>query len=92
MKRKAHHRVRSTDACAPTLEGCWAYSPAFNDWNYIIWVEPGTFHVMDEAGTERRHRAPIEIEAVAPVPVPGTTPDNYIERLAYHRAVAGWSY
>lgn len=92
MRRNAHHRVRSTDACAPTLEGCWVYSPHHNDWNYILLVEPGTYHVMDEQGGEHRHRAPLEIEAISPIPLPGVTPDNYVHACGYARATAGWSY
>ena len=92
MRLGSHHTVRTTDAVATTLEGCWAYSPHFNDWEYILWVEPGAFHVLDIFGREHTHSHPFEIEALSPLPVEGTTNENYIERLRYHRAEAGWNY
>ena len=92
MRRNSHHMVRSTDAVAPTLEGCWAYSPILHEWQYVLWVEPGALHCMNTFGQEYVTHSPLEIEALAPYKVEGTNPDNYIDRLAYTRAVAGWSY
>jgi hypothetical protein len=92
MRRNSNHKVRSTDAVAFSLEGCWAYSPAMDVWEYIMWVEPGIIHCLNEHGDEYEHHRPIEIEAIAPVKVEGTDPSNYLERLAYTRAEAGWAY
>ena len=92
MRRNSHHKVRSSDAVAPTLEGVWAYSPARHEWEFILWVEHDRFHMMNVFGQEFTSREPLEIEALSPVKVDGTNPDNYVERLAYQRAVAGWNY
>ena len=92
MRRNSHHKVRSTDAVAPTLEGCWAYSPQLDAWEYVLWVEPGALHCVNEHGDEYVSTRAIEIEAIVPVKVEGTNPDNYLDRLSYARAEAGWNY
>jgi hypothetical protein len=92
MRRNSRHCVRSTDAVAPSLEGCWAYSPALDCWEYILYVEPGEIHCVNEHGDEYSHSRPIEIEAIAPVKVDGVSPDNYLCELAYVRLNSGWNY
>ena len=84
--------MKATDACAVTLDGCWYYSAQFNDWTYVFTAIDGSFLIMDEWGNEHKHRSPLLIEALSPVKVNGTSPENYIERLEYARAEAGWMF
>ena len=92
MRRNSHHMVRSTDAVAPTLEGCWAYSPVLDCWEYILWLEPGVLHCMNEHGDEYNSHRAVEIEGLSPVKVDGVNPENYVHSIGYVRAMSGWSY
>jgi hypothetical protein len=92
MRRFSHHKVRSTDAVAPTLEGCWAYSPQLDCWEYVLWVEPGALHCVNEHGDEYVSTRAIEIEGLSPVKVDGVSPDNFIGEIGYVRMMHGWSY
>ena len=92
MRRNSHHKVRFTDAVAPTIEGAWVYSPQLKVWEYVLWVADTGYQCMNEYGEIYNSTRPIEIEAISPVKVPGATPETYLEAAAYQRAVAGWNY
>jgi hypothetical protein len=92
MRRLAHHKVRFTDAVAPTLDGCWAYSPQMDCWEYILYASSEGFNMLNIHGDEYVSTRPIEIEALSPVKVEGTNRDNYIWRAGLARIEAGWAY
>jgi len=92
MRKNSGHRLKFTDAVAPTLESAWFYSPQRHEWDFVIYSSKEGFHCLNVFGQEFVTTESVEIEAISPVKVPGTTPANYLERLAYARAEAGWTY
>ena len=92
MRRNSRQVIRHTDAVAPTLESAWFYSAARHSWDYVIFADRDGFHCLNVFNQAFVTTESIEIEAISPVKVEGTTPANYVDRLAYCRAEAGWSY
>ena len=92
MRKNANHKVRFTDAVAPSLECVWYYSAIRHEWEYLLYADRDGFHCLSVLGQEYTSHEALEIEALSPVKVGGATPANYIDRLAYTRACAGWSY
>ena len=92
MTKHTKREIHTTDANALELTGCWSYSPKTDRWEYVMWVEPGAFHTMDEHGVEHQHSSPLPIATLAPAVVDGTDPENYQDRIAYARAAEGWAF
>ena len=92
MRRQAHHKVRFTDAVAPTLDGVWAYSPQLDVWEYVLFVSHDGLHCVNEHGDEYVSTRAIEIEGLSPVKVDGVSPDNFVGEIGYARVMHGWSF